>query len=86
MRDVVSILHPIYKVLRIVDNEIYLAMRSIYKEMQLMKGGIKLATPRSSKWVHQIINDRWDKTLKHPLHKAGKLINYVNSLNSLFYC
>ncbi|XP_058107729.1 uncharacterized protein LOC131251178 isoform X1 [Magnolia sinica] len=71
---VVGILEPIYVVLRMVDNETNLLMGS-YPSIQLMKEAIMVKAPNAYKWVDAIIDDRWERTLSHPLHQAAYFLN-----------
>ncbi|XP_058082076.1 uncharacterized protein LOC131230261 isoform X2 [Magnolia sinica] len=70
VRGVVDILEPIYAVLRMVDNETNLSMGSLYPPIQLMKEAIMVKAPNAYKWVHAIIDNRWERMLSHPLHQA----------------
>ncbi|XP_058091145.1 uncharacterized protein LOC131237418 [Magnolia sinica] len=74
VRGVVGIIEPIYVVLRMVDNETNPSMGSLYPSIQLMKEAIMVKAPNAYKWVHAIIDDRWERTLSHPLHQAGKYL------------
>ncbi|MBQ9609842.1 MAG: hypothetical protein IJV15_10430 [Lachnospiraceae bacterium] len=67
---VVKIYEPLYQVLRLVDTEVVPTMPIVYELMRVMKDTVK--QQRGSKWVLNIIQDRWDKMLNHPLHAAGK--------------
>ena len=61
-----SIYEAPYTVLRIVDLEVVLTMPFVYELIRLMKA--KLDQLKAKGWVKHIITDRWDRTLKHPLH------------------
>ena len=76
VRGVLAIIKHIYSVLRMVDNEVTPSMRSLYASIQMMKDAIQVRNPKSYQWVHKIIDDRWEKTLSHPLHKAGMYLNH----------
>ena len=76
--NLVSIYEALYTVLRIVDSEIVLTMSFTYELIQVMKQ--KLHALKAKEWVKNIIADRWDKTLKHPLHAVG---NYFISQSLL---
>ena len=65
----VSIYEALYTVLRIVDSEVVPTMPFVYELIRLMK--TNLDRLKAKEWVKQIIADRWDRTLKHPLHAAG---------------
>ena len=65
----VSIYEALYTVLRIVDSEVIPTMPFVYELIRLMK--TNLDRLKAKEWVKHIIADRWDRTLKHPLHAAG---------------
>ena len=65
----VSIYEALYTVLRIVDSEVVPTMPFVYELIQLMK--TNLDRLKAKEWVKLIISDRWDRTLKHPLHVEG---------------
>ena len=67
--NLVSIYEALYTVLRIVDSEIVPTMPFVYEFILVMKQ--KLHALKAKEWVKNIIADRWDKTLKHPLHAAS---------------
>ena len=67
--NLVSIYEALYAVLHIVDSEIVPTMPFVYELIRVMKQ--KLHALKAKEWVKNIIADRWDKTLKHPLHAAG---------------
>ncbi len=69
LANVVSIYEPMYTVLRLVDTEVVPTMPLLYEVFQYMKEAIM--HQRGLKWVLDIINNRWDKQLSHPLHAAG---------------
>ncbi|XP_058097309.1 uncharacterized protein LOC131242586 [Magnolia sinica] len=75
VHNVVSFLHPMYKVLRAVDNEMWPSMGSMYELMRIMRQGIMTAIPTSYQWVIDIIDRRWTGTLEHPLHQAAYYLN-----------
>ncbi|XP_058106924.1 uncharacterized protein LOC131250656 [Magnolia sinica] len=50
-------------------------MGSLYPSIQLMKEAIMVKAPNAYKWVHAIIDDRWERTLSHPLHQAAYFLN-----------
>ena len=64
-----SIYEALYTVLRIVDSEVVLTMPFVYELIRLMKANLDRL--KAKEWVKLIISDRWDRTLKHPLHAAG---------------
>nr|XP_048335203.1 uncharacterized protein LOC125423811 [Ziziphus jujuba var. spinosa] len=66
---VCQLFEPLYKFLRIVDIKVYPTMRAVYELMRIVKE--ELDKMHGAKWILKIINNRWDKTLKHPLHAAG---------------
>ena len=55
-----------YIVLQLVDTEVVPTMPLLYEVFQYMKEAIM--HQRGLKWVLDIINNRWDKQLSHPLH------------------
>ena len=65
----VSIYEALYTVLSIVDSEVVPTMPFVYELIQLMKANLDRL--KAKEWVKLIIVDRWDRTLKHPLHAAG---------------
>ena len=62
----VSIYEALYTVLRIVNSEV---ISFVYELIRLMKENLERL--KAKEWVKLIIADRWDRTLKHPLHAAG---------------
>ena len=77
-KHVCQVFEPLYKVLWIVDTEVYPTMGAIYELMRVVKD--ELERKHGARWVIKIIEDRWYKTLYHDLHAAG--INYVIICNS----
>ena len=67
--NLVSIYEALYTVLRIIDSEIVPTMPFVYELIQVMKKNLHAL--KAKEWIKKIITDRWDKTLKHPLHAAG---------------
>ena len=65
----VSIYEPLYTVLRIVDSEVVPTLPFVYELIRVMKQNLHQLNAKD--WVKIIIADRWDRTLKHPLHAAG---------------
>ena len=65
----VSIYEPLYTVLRIVDSEVVPIMPFVYELIRVMKQNLHQLNAKD--WVKTIIANRWDRTLKHPLHAAG---------------
>ena len=65
----VSIYEPLYTVLRIVDPEVVPTLPFLYELIRVMKQNLHQLNAKD--WVKTIIADRWDRTLKHPLHAAG---------------
>ena len=66
----VSIYEALYTVLHIVDSEVVSTMPFVYELIRVMKEN--LIRLNAKEWVLEIIADHWDRTLKHPLHAAGK--------------
>ncbi|KAK3225695.1 hypothetical protein Dsin_005557 [Dipteronia sinensis] len=60
-------------VLRLVDTEVVPTVPIVYELMRVMKDAVK--QQRGSKWVLNIIQDRWDKMLNHPLYAASYYLN-----------
>ena len=65
----VSIYEALYTLLRIVDSKVIPTMPFVYELIRLMKENLDRL--KAKEWVKLIIVDRWDRTLKHPLHAAG---------------
>ena len=65
----VSIYEPLYTVLRIVDSEVVPTLPFVYELIRVMKQNLQQLNAKD--WVKTIIADRWDRTLKHPLHAVG---------------
>ena len=62
----VSIYEALYTVLCIVDSEVVLIMAFVYELIRVMKPNLHQLNAKD--WVKTNIADRWDRTLKHPLH------------------
>ena len=69
MKHVVSYFEPLYVVLRIIDSEVIPTMSFVYELMQVMKENLN--RQQVGDWIFKILKDRWEKTLKHPLHAIG---------------
>ena len=67
--ELVSIYEPLYTVLRIVDSKVVPTLPFVYELIRVMKQNLHQLNAKD--WVKTIIADRWDRTLKHPLHAAG---------------
>ncbi|KAB2603152.1 hypothetical protein D8674_004157 [Pyrus ussuriensis x Pyrus communis] len=65
---VCQVFEPLYKVLRIVDTEVYPTIGAIYELMRAVKEDLE--RKHGARWVIKIIDDRWYKTLYHDLHAA----------------
>ena len=65
----VSYFEPLYMVLRIMDLDVVPTMTFVYKLMQVMKENLN--RQQVGDWIFKILKDRWEKTLKHPLHATG---------------
>ena len=52
-----------------MDSEVVPTMSFVYELMHMMKENI--IHERTRDWIFKIIKDRWEKTLKHPLHVIG---------------
>ena len=46
-------------------------MSILYELMRVMKDAVKQQRG-NTKWILNIIQNRWDKMLNHPLHAVGK--------------
>ena len=66
---VVSIYEALYTVLRIINSKVVPTMSFVYELIRLME--TNLDRLEAKEWVKHIITDRWDRTLKHPLHATG---------------
>ena len=64
-----SIYEPLYTVLRIVDSDVVPTLPFVYELIRVMKQNLHQLNAKD--WVKTIIANRWDRTLKHPLHAAG---------------
>jgi hypothetical protein len=69
MEIVHNIFKPLYEILRLVDTEILPTMPILFAMFHTMKQ--QISRMKGKKWVLDIINNRWDKTLYQPLHAAG---------------
>ncbi|RVX01280.1 hypothetical protein CK203_031238 [Vitis vinifera] len=69
----VSIYEALYTVLCIVNSEVVPIMPFVYKLIRVMKEN--LIRLNAKEWVLEIIVDRWDRTLKHPLHATTFFLN-----------
>ena len=65
----VSIYEALYTVIRIIDFEVVPTMSFVYELIWVMKQNLHQLNAKD--WVKTIIADRWDRTLKHPLHAAS---------------
>ncbi|KAJ9686759.1 hypothetical protein PVL29_015555 [Vitis rotundifolia] len=70
---IVSLYEPLYVVLRLIDSEVVPTMPFVYELMHVMKES--LTCQGAGDWIFKIIQDRWEKTLKHPLHAAAYFLN-----------
>ncbi|RVW62088.1 hypothetical protein CK203_058940 [Vitis vinifera] len=73
LTNIVSLYEPLYVVLRLVDSEVVPTMPFVYELMHMMKEN--LIRQGAGDWMFKIIQDRWEKTLKHPLHAAAYFLN-----------
>ncbi|KAJ9697346.1 hypothetical protein PVL29_009243 [Vitis rotundifolia] len=73
MTNIVSLYEPLYVVLRLMDSEVVPTMPFVYELMHVMKEN--LTRQGAGDWIFRIIQDRWEKTLKHPLHAAAYFLN-----------
>ena len=65
----VSIYEALYTILHIVDSKIVPTMSFVYEMIQVIKQNLHQLNAKDR--VKTIIADRYDRTLKHPLHAAG---------------
>ncbi|XP_068305164.1 uncharacterized protein [Pyrus communis] len=70
---VCQVFEPLYKVLRIIDTEVYPTMGAIYELMCVVNEDLE--RKHGARWVIRIIDDRWYKTLYHDLHAAAYYLN-----------
>ncbi|RVW97721.1 hypothetical protein CK203_028114 [Vitis vinifera] len=73
LTNIVSLYEPLYVVLRLVNSEVVPTMPFVYELMHVMKENLIRQGARD--WMFKIIQDRWEKTLKHPLHVAAYFLN-----------
>lgn len=76
--EIVNIVTPLVKLLRIVDSDEKPSLPYVYEGMQRAKNGIKEMFKRDKnryKPYTNIIQARWDKHLKTNLHAASYLLN-----------
>ncbi|RVW31338.1 hypothetical protein CK203_106080 [Vitis vinifera] len=73
LTNIVSLYEPLYVVLRLVDSEVVPTMPFVYELMHMMKEN--LIRQGVGDWMFKIIQDRWEKTLKHPLHAVAYFLN-----------
>ncbi|XP_042499779.1 uncharacterized protein LOC122077960 [Macadamia integrifolia] len=71
----VKILAPIVSVLKMVDSAFKPTLPSLYVAMEMMKEHVYAANPRGNKKFVNIIEERWEHQLKHPLHKTTYYLN-----------
>nr|CAN73152.1 hypothetical protein VITISV_025361 [Vitis vinifera] len=73
LTNIVSLYEPLYVVLRLVDSEVVPTMLFVYELMHVIKEN--LIRQGAGDWMFKIIQDHWEKTLKHPLHAATYFLN-----------
>ncbi|KAK2659066.1 hypothetical protein Ddye_005599 [Dipteronia dyeriana] len=78
---VVKKYESLYQVLRLVDTEVVSTMPIVYELMRVIKDAVK--QQRGSKWVINIIQDRWDIMLSHPLYAIAVEVG-DNNENPIF--
>ena len=66
---IVSLYEPLYVVFQLMDFEIVPTMPFVYELIHVMKEN--LIRQEVGDWIFKLIKDRWEKTLKHPLHVAS---------------
>ncbi|XP_042490145.1 uncharacterized protein LOC122070102 [Macadamia integrifolia] len=69
---VVKILTPIVGVLKLGDSAFKPTLPSLWAAITMMKENVYATNPCGSRKFVEIIEDRWERQLSHPLHKAGK--------------
>ena len=67
--NLVLIYEVLYIVLCIIDSEIIPTMPFVYGLNRVMKQNLHAL--KAKEWVNEIIADRLDKILKHPVHTTG---------------
>jgi Protein of unknown function (DUF 659) len=75
-----KLVEPIVQVLRMVDGEDKNDMGYLYEAMDKAKEKLKEKHPTAFRKWWRIIDNRWESTLHHDLHAAGKCITYMNFL------
>ncbi|KAK2638146.1 hypothetical protein Ddye_025941 [Dipteronia dyeriana] len=78
---VVKMYEPLYHVLRLVETEVVPTMPILYELMRVMKDAVKQQRG-NTKWIINIIQNRWDKMLNHPLHAAETILGYSDLLKA----
>lgn len=68
-----QVFEPLFVALRFVDIEVVPTLGALYHVFDLMKK--KLETLPNNRWVVDIVVDRWERQLCHPLHKASCYLN-----------
>ena len=66
--NIISLYESLYVVLRLMDFEVIPTMSFVYVLMHMMKENLIQGI---GDWIFKIIKDRWEKTLKYPLHAVG---------------
>ena len=66
--NIISLYESLYVVLRLMDFEVVPTMSFVYVLMHMMKENLIKGI---GDWIFKIIKDRWEKTLKYPLHVVG---------------
>ena len=66
--NIISLYESLYVVLRLMDFEVVPTMSFVYVLMHMMKENLIQGI---GDWIFKIIKDRWEKTLKYPLHVVG---------------
>ena len=65
----ISLYEPLFVVLHLVDSEVVPTRPFVYELIQVMKENS--IHQQAREWMLEIIKDRWEKILKHPLHATG---------------
>ncbi|RVW78540.1 hypothetical protein CK203_049801 [Vitis vinifera] len=70
---VIEVINNARKITNFIYNHVVPTMSFVYELMHVMKEN--LIRQGDGDWMFKIIQDRWEKTLKHPLHAAAYFLN-----------
>ncbi|KAL6342296.1 hypothetical protein AAG906_007510 [Vitis piasezkii] len=71
--NVIEVINNARKITNFIYNHVVPTMPFVYELMHVMKEN--LIRQGAGDWMFKIIQDRWQKTLKHPLHAAAYFLN-----------